>query len=55
MGYSGDGGLAIYAELHGPIGITLDNSGNLYFADSQNGEIRKIALSTGIITVVVHN
>jgi len=39
--YSGDGGLATLGKLKEPQGIALNN-GNIYFADSGNGVIRKI-------------
>jgi hypothetical protein len=51
FGFSGDGGLAISAELHSPRGITVDAGGNLYIADNQNHRIRKVNTS-GIITTV---
>ena len=51
-GYNGDGIPATTAELNGPQGITLDGSGNLYIADKFNERIRKVNLSTGIITTV---
>ena len=50
-GYSGDGGLAINAELFSPRGITVDLVGNLYIADSTNDRIRKID-SSGIIRTI---
>jgi hypothetical protein len=49
QGFSGDGGPATAAQLSaGP--ITLDQAGNIYFSDS--GRIRRIDVSTGIITTV---
>jgi sugar lactone lactonase YvrE len=51
-GYSGDGGLAISAELSNPQGIALDSSGNLYIADANNNTIRKVAAATGLITTI---
>ena len=50
--FSGDGGLATSAILNYPGGIALDNFGNIYVADTQNDRIRKITVSTGIITTV---
>src|SRR5665213_127 len=41
-GFSGDGGAATSAKLNAPAGILLDEVGNLYIADSQNGAIRKV-------------
>ncbi len=54
QGYYGDGGVAIAAKLNQPQGITLDNNGNLYIADSQNHVIRKID-NQGIITTIAGN
>jgi sugar lactone lactonase YvrE len=48
-GFSGDGGKAISAELNYPDGIAVDNSGNLFIADSHNSRIRKVTPG-GIIT-----
>jgi trimeric autotransporter adhesin len=50
-GYSGDGGPASAAKLSFPEGICLDNSGNLYIAESGNSVIRKINTSGMIYTV----
>ena len=54
-GFSGDGGLATSATLHYLYGIALDNSGNMFVADYNNHRIRKITMSTGIITTVAGN
>jgi sugar lactone lactonase YvrE len=53
-GYSGDGGPATLAHLFYPVGITVDASGNIYFADASNNRIRKINTS-GIISTVAGN
>jgi trimeric autotransporter adhesin len=47
-GYSGDGGLAIKAQLNGPQGIAVDPSGNIYIADSGNNRVR-IITTDGVI------
>jgi len=52
-GYSGDGGPATSAQLQGPVGLTLDSSGNLYIADTYNCLIREV--SGGVITTVAGN
>ena len=43
QGYSGDGGSALNAQLHGPLGLALDGSGNLYIADSGNYVVRIVS------------
>jgi uncharacterized protein (TIGR03437 family) len=53
-GYQGDGGPGIYALLNTPVGICLDSAGNVYFSDSANHVIRKIA-TNGVISTVVGN
>ncbi|RJX38992.1 hypothetical protein D3P09_15920 [Paenibacillus pinisoli] len=45
FGYSGDGGPATSAELHGPYEAAVDSSGNLYIAEVFSHRIRKISLS----------
>ena len=55
QGYSGDGGAATSAELSGPFAVTVDASGNIYIADEYNQRIRKVTVSTGIITTVAGN
>jgi YD repeat-containing protein len=50
-GYSGDGGLAIMAKLDTPLGVTVDQNGNIYFADGYNQRIRKVD-TNGIITTI---
>jgi len=51
-GYSGDSKAAKIAQLANPTGLALDSKGNLYIADTGNERIRKVNLSTGIITTV---
>ena len=51
-GYSGDGGPADAAEMNFPIGLALDGSGNLYFADQNNNRIRRIDLADKTISTV---
>lgn len=41
-GYNGDGRPAISACLYGPGGLSIDNDGNLYIADSWNHRIRRV-------------
>jgi sugar lactone lactonase YvrE len=49
--FSGDGGLAISAELFWPTGITLDSKGNKYIADQYHHIIRKVD-KNGVITTI---
>ena len=49
-GFSGDGGLATKAELRQPHSIQFDGRGYLYICDIGNNRIRKMDLSTGIIS-----
>jgi hypothetical protein len=51
-GYSGDGGVATLAAINAPAGIVLDGAGDLYFADTGNHAIRRIAATTRVITTV---
>ena len=48
-GYGGDGGLAVDAQLSGPIGVAVDADGNIYFSDIGNDRIRRVS-AKGIIT-----
>ena len=48
--YSGDNGAATSATLYYPYGVGLDTAGNVYIADTSNHRIRKVTISTGIIT-----
>ena len=52
-GYAGDTSQSVGALLNSPSSVALDSSGNLYIADSYNNAIRKVTVSTGIITTVV--
>ncbi len=50
-GYGGDGGAATDAMIAFASGITVDPSGNLLIADSDNGRIRSINASGNINTI----
>ena len=52
QGFSGDAGPATSATLDSPQGLALDSKNNLYLADTHNHRIRKLSLTTGIITTV---
>ncbi|RZK21791.1 MAG: hypothetical protein EOO43_10405, partial [Flavobacterium sp.] len=48
-----DGLLATNADLPGsPRGLGLDSSNNLYIGDTFNNKVKKVALTTGIITTI---
>ena len=49
-GYTGDGGLATSATLGTPEAVAVDPLGNIYIADTYNYCVRKVTISTGIIT-----
>ncbi|MBX3165177.1 MAG: T9SS type A sorting domain-containing protein [Bacteroidetes bacterium] len=53
-GFSGDGGLATFAELKGTANIAVDNIGNIFIADMNNSRIRKVDIN-GIISTVAGN
>jgi sugar lactone lactonase YvrE len=53
-GFGGDGGPATSAELWYPLGVAVDQDGNLFIADSHNNRIRKVS-TDGIITTVAGN
>ena len=54
LGYSGDGGAAVLANLNNPWDIDIDNAGNLFIADESNFVVRKVD-NSGIITTVAGN
>lgn len=53
-GFSGDGGAATSARLHGPRGVAIDSAGSLYIVDGLNHRIRKVSAS-GVISTVAGN
>jgi hypothetical protein len=55
-GFSGDGGKATDARLSGPIGLAVDNAGDLFITDYDGSHrVRKVDAVTGIITTVAGN
>ena len=54
VGYSGDGGPATSASLHGPQGLAFDSAGNLFIADVHNEVVREVNTS-GVISTVAGN
>jgi len=53
-GFSGDGGLATYAELYHPAWIAIDNYDNIFFTDQNAAVIRKVN-TAGIISTITGN
>jgi uncharacterized protein (TIGR03437 family) len=49
-GFSGDGGVAVIAQLGNPASVAVDSSGNLYVADG-GAHVRKIYASGFIFTI----
>ena len=54
-GYSGDNGPATSAMIDNPTGVAVDTAGNVYFTDYTNNKIRKVTISTGVITTIAGN
>ena len=54
-GYSGDGGPAMRAQFNFPDDLEMGPDGNLYVAERYNHAVRKIDLTTGIVSTVVGN
>ncbi len=54
-GYAGNGGQATSANLNSPNSIAFDAAGNIYITDYFNYVIRKVNISTGIITTIAGN
>ena len=52
-GYNGDNIQATSATLNGPYDVVLDSYNNLYISDRSNNRIRKVDVSTGVITNIV--
>ncbi len=50
-GYTGDLGPATQAQLHGPAGVAVDSSGDVYIADSANNVIREVSPDGTITTI----
>ena len=51
IGYSGDGGPAIYASLNYPVGVGISGGNVLYISDSGNQRIRYVNLAPTVTTV----
>lgn len=53
QGYAGDGGPATKAKFAGPKGLAYSADHSLYVVDTENHAIRRIDLTTGVITTVL--
>jgi hypothetical protein len=40
------------ARFNGPTGVAADGAGNLYITDTQNHTIRKMIVSSGVVTTI---
>jgi uncharacterized protein (TIGR03437 family) len=54
-GFTGDNGQAVTAGVDEPRGVAVDSAGNIYIADSHNYRVRKVTVSTGVISTVAGN
>lgn len=50
--FIGDGSAATSANLFEPTSVVVDTSGNIYIADNANNRVRKVTISTGIISTI---
>jgi hypothetical protein len=53
-GFIGDGSMATAGQINLPYGVTADNVGNVFIADSSNNRIRRVG-TNGVITTVAGN
>src|SRR5262249_29641087 len=50
--FQGDTGSAVNAVFFDPRGVSVDNSGNLYIADTNNQRVRKVSATDGTINTI---
>jgi len=55
LGNSGIGGLATHASFTGPVGIAIDNNGNLFISDEILSQVYSVDKKTGIVNLVSGN
>jgi len=53
--FGGDGGLATSASLNWPVGVFVDDGGDIYIADGFNQRVRVVDAATGIISTLGGN
>lgn len=51
-GFNGDGILATNASLNDPTAVRVDDSGNIFIADTSNNRVRRVDYATGLISTV---
>ncbi len=51
--FFGDGVVATTASLWHPFGVAVDGLGDLFIADTENGRVRRVDVTTGLISTVV--
>ena len=54
-GFEGDDGSALDAAFHSPLGLDVDEDGDIYIADTLNNRVRKVDADDGIVTTVAGN
>ena len=51
-GFSGDGAAGTQAQVNNPYGLTIGPDGALYFCEIGNHRVRRLDLTTGVISTV---
>lgn len=51
-GFSGDGGPALQAQFNGPHNLAVLPDGDILIGDTWNGVVRKVAVKTGIVSLL---